>query len=90
MKRQTNDLLTHTELDLTDPEYFEFETHIMFDDSMSWNERGERSVNNFVSDFVEVVQESAVQLHGFNCKILLSRFLFSIGRLRKNAEPSRL
>ena len=68
MKRQASELLSHTELEITDPEYFEFETHIMFDDAMSWGDSGECNVNTFVSDFVEIVQEVADELHGFKCE----------------------
>lgn len=71
MKKQTTELLSHTELDITDPEYFEFETHIMFDDAMAWGDTaGECNVNTFVSEFVEIVQEVAVNLHGFKCEFM--------------------
>lgn len=70
LKRQTNELLRHTDSDLSDPDYFEFETHIMFDDAMTWNGTGERSVNGFVKELTRAVKEVGSEIYGNSCKFL--------------------
>ena len=41
-----------------DPDYYEWETHILFDDSMTLNDQQEYVPNSFVKQFVEVIDEA--------------------------------
>lgn len=68
LKHQTNELLRQTQHKVTDPDYFLFETHIMFDDAMTWGEDNEQTVNHFVESFTEIIQEVAVEVYSYNCK----------------------
>ncbi len=47
-------------LNITDPDYYKFETHILFDDAFESDEDGNRIPNSFVQKLVSVVNIAAV------------------------------
>ncbi|VDM44372.1 unnamed protein product [Toxocara canis] len=50
-------------LKVIDPDYYEFEAHIFFDDAFQMNDYGEPVVNKFVKQFFEKVDEAASAVH---------------------------
>lgn len=46
-------------LKIVDPDYYEFEAHIFFDDAFELSEYGEPQVNVFVRQLIEKVDEAA-------------------------------
>ncbi|EJD73888.1 chitin synthase [Loa loa] len=50
-------------LKIIDPDYYEFEAHIFFDDAFDINEYGEPVINKFVQQLVDKVDEAASALH---------------------------
>ena len=51
-------------LNITDPDYFKFETHILLDDAFESDEDGNRVPNRFVQTLLSVVKIAAVYVHG--------------------------
>ena len=51
-------------LNITDPDYYKFETHILFDDAFESDEDGNRVPNRFVQTLLSVVNIAAVYVHG--------------------------
>lgn len=47
-------------LNINDPDYYRFETHILFDDAFDDDDDGNRIPNRFVQQFVSVVNIAAV------------------------------
>uniref|UniRef100_A0A0R3RRN4 chitin synthase n=1 Tax=Elaeophora elaphi TaxID=1147741 RepID=A0A0R3RRN4_9BILA len=50
-------------LKIIDPDYYEFEAHIFFDDAFDINEYGEPVMNKFVQQLIDKVDEAASALH---------------------------
>uniref|UniRef100_A0A1I7XD52 chitin synthase n=1 Tax=Heterorhabditis bacteriophora TaxID=37862 RepID=A0A1I7XD52_HETBA len=50
-------------LKIIDPDYYEFEAHIFFDDAFDVNEYGEPVINKFVKQIVEVMDQAASAVH---------------------------
>uniref|UniRef100_A0A914D222 Calponin-homology (CH) domain-containing protein n=1 Tax=Acrobeloides nanus TaxID=290746 RepID=A0A914D222_9BILA len=50
-------------LKVIDPDYYEFEAHIFFDDAFDLNDYGEPVVNKFVKQLVEKIDEAASAVH---------------------------
>ncbi|VDK53649.1 unnamed protein product [Anisakis simplex] len=50
-------------LKVIDPDYYEFEAHILFDDAFQMNDYGEAVINKFVKQFIEKVDEAASAVH---------------------------
>ncbi|CAI5440716.1 unnamed protein product [Caenorhabditis angaria] len=50
-------------LKVIDPDYYEFEAHIFFDDAYDINEYGEPEINKFVRQFVGVIDQAASAVH---------------------------
>uniref|UniRef100_A0A8R1DIP0 chitin synthase n=1 Tax=Caenorhabditis japonica TaxID=281687 RepID=A0A8R1DIP0_CAEJA len=50
-------------LKVIDPDYYEFEAHIFFDDAFDINEYGEPEVNKFVKQIVNVIDQAASAVH---------------------------
>uniref|UniRef100_A0A9J2PUZ6 chitin synthase n=2 Tax=Ascaris TaxID=6251 RepID=A0A9J2PUZ6_ASCLU len=50
-------------LKVIDPDYYEFEAHIFFDDAFQVNDYGEPVLNKFVKQFIEKVDEAASAVH---------------------------
>ena len=48
---------------IRDPDYYEFEAHIFFDDAMEDSHEGERTFNKYVSTLVETVDRAASAVH---------------------------
>lgn len=48
---------------LKDPDYYEFEAHIMFDDAFSFDESGDTIINQFVVQLVETINNSASSIY---------------------------
>ncbi|EJW74973.1 hypothetical protein WUBG_14121 [Wuchereria bancrofti] len=46
-------------LKIIDPDYYEFEAHIFFDDAFEINEYGEPVINKFVQQLIEKIDEAA-------------------------------
>ncbi|CAH1788341.1 unnamed protein product [Owenia fusiformis] len=46
-----------------DPDFYEFEAHVFFDDGMIKNDQGERCCNQFVKILVEVMELAACSIH---------------------------
>ncbi len=46
-------------LKIIDPDYYEFEAHIFFDDAFDLNDYGEPVVNKFVKQLIEKIDEAA-------------------------------
>jgi chitin synthase len=51
-------------MNITDPDYYKFETHILFDDAFESDEDGNRVPNRFVQTLLSVVNIAAVYVHG--------------------------
>ena len=51
-------------LNITDPDYYKFETHILFDDAFESDDDGNRVPNRFVQTLLSVVNIAAVYVHG--------------------------
>ena len=51
-------------LNITDPDYYKFETHILFDDAFVSDGDGNRAPNRFVQTSLSVVNIVAVYVHG--------------------------
>jgi chitin synthase len=51
-------------LNITDPDYYKFETHILFDDAFESDDDGNRIPNRFVQTLLAVVNIAAVYVHG--------------------------
>ncbi|VDN06264.1 unnamed protein product [Thelazia callipaeda] len=56
-------------LKIIDPDYYEFEAHIFFDDAFDINEYGESVINKYVKQLVEKVDEAASALHQTQMKL---------------------
>uniref|UniRef100_A0A915Q6U5 chitin synthase n=1 Tax=Setaria digitata TaxID=48799 RepID=A0A915Q6U5_9BILA len=56
-------------LKIIDPDYYEFEAHIFFDDAFEINEYGEPVINKFVQQLVDKVDEAASALHQTQMKL---------------------
>ncbi|GMR34332.1 hypothetical protein PMAYCL1PPCAC_04527, partial [Pristionchus mayeri] len=50
-------------LKIVDPDYYEFEAHIFFDDAFDYNEFGEPIVNKYVKQIIEVMDAAASAVH---------------------------
>ena len=50
-------------LKVIDPDYYEFEAHIFFDDAFEENDYGEPIVNKFVKQLIEKIDEAASSVH---------------------------
>ncbi|VDO40632.1 unnamed protein product [Haemonchus placei] len=50
-------------LKVIDPDYYEFEAHIFFDDAFDTDEYGNPVINKFVKQLVEVVDQAASAVH---------------------------
>ncbi|CAO4368072.1 unnamed protein product [Caenorhabditis nigoni] len=50
-------------LKVIDPDYYEFEAHIFFDDAFTQNEYGEPEINKFVKKIVDVIDQAASAVH---------------------------
>lgn len=46
-------------LQVIDPDYYEFEAHIFFDDAFDLDEFGDPAINKFVRQLIEVVDQAA-------------------------------
>nr|CTP81200.1 BMA-CHS-2 [Brugia malayi] len=56
-------------LKIIDPDYYEFEAHIFFDDAFEINEYGEPVINKFVQQLIEKIDEAASALHQTQMKL---------------------
>ncbi|CAF0706559.1 unnamed protein product [Brachionus calyciflorus] len=56
-------------LNINDPDYYKFETHIFFDDAFDDDDDGNRIPNRFVQQFVSVVNIAAVYVHGVEMSV---------------------
>lgn len=55
-RRHVGELLEATRgQKLKDPDYYEFEAHIMFDDAFTFNDQDDATINSFVIQLVETV-----------------------------------
>lgn len=56
---------------VVDPDYYEFEAHIFFDDAFEISEDNEDEVvvNKFVRDLMETIELAATDVHGTECHI---------------------
>ncbi|MCP9263865.1 Chitin synthase 1 [Dirofilaria immitis] len=50
-------------LKIIDPDYYEFEAHIFFDDAFDINEYGEPVINKYVKQLIDKIDEAASALH---------------------------
>ncbi|PAV79546.1 hypothetical protein WR25_20899 isoform B [Diploscapter pachys] len=50
-------------LKIIDPDYYEFEAHIYFDDAFDVNEYGEPVINKFVKQLLEIIDQAASAVH---------------------------
>uniref|UniRef100_A0A914UJB2 chitin synthase n=1 Tax=Plectus sambesii TaxID=2011161 RepID=A0A914UJB2_9BILA len=50
-------------LKIIDPDYYEFEAHIFFDDAFDVNDYGEPVINKFVKQLIEKIDEAASAVH---------------------------
>ena len=48
---------------LKDPDYYEFEAHIMFDDAFTFDDNGDVTINSFVVQLVETINSSASSIY---------------------------
>lgn len=48
---------------LKDPDYYEFEAHIMFDDAFTFDDNGDVTINHFVEQLVETINSSASSIY---------------------------
>ena len=58
-------------LDYVDPDFYEWETHILFDDAFELgnNEEEEQIVNGYVKQLVKTIDEAGSFVHGKNIKV---------------------
>jgi chitin synthase len=58
-------------LQVVDPDYYEWETHILFDDAfeLGHNDEEEQVVNEYVKLLVRVMDEAGSYVHGENIKV---------------------
>uniref|UniRef100_A0A7E4VWA1 chitin synthase n=1 Tax=Panagrellus redivivus TaxID=6233 RepID=A0A7E4VWA1_PANRE len=56
-------------LKVIDPDYYEFEAHIFFDDAFDYNDYGEPVVNKFVKQLIEKMDEAASAVHQTNMRL---------------------
>ncbi|XP_067943590.1 chitin synthase chs-2-like [Watersipora subatra] len=63
-RRHVGELLeaTHGQK-LKDPDYYEFEAHIMFDDAFTFNDNDDVTINSFVIQLVETINNSASSIY---------------------------
>ncbi len=54
---------------IRDPDYYEYEGHIFFDDAMEENENGEMEPNKFVQILLSVMDQAATSVHECPMKI---------------------
>lgn len=68
---QASRRLAQKYLEVVDPDYYEFETHIFFDDAFELSEdNGEEFVvNKFVRDLMGTMDIAASEVHGIDCYI---------------------
>jgi chitin synthase len=52
-------LNTEEIIKVVDPDYYEFESHIFFDDAFDTDESGKCVINKFVRQLIEKVDEAA-------------------------------
>lgn len=50
-------------LKVIDPDYYEFEAHIFFDDAFDLNDYGEPIINKFVKNLIEKIDDAASAVH---------------------------
>ncbi|VDN19299.1 unnamed protein product [Cylicostephanus goldi] len=50
-------------LKVIDPDYYEFEAHVFFDDAFDVDEFGDPIINKFVRQFIEVIDQAASAVH---------------------------
>ncbi|XP_013398991.1 uncharacterized protein LOC106165353 [Lingula anatina] len=48
---------------ITDPDFYEFEAHVFFDDAMEDTAEGEKACNIFVKQMVDVIELAATSIH---------------------------
>jgi chitin synthase len=51
-------------LNINDPDYYKFETHILFDDAFDLDDNGHSVPNRFVQQLISCVSIAAVYVHG--------------------------
>jgi chitin synthase len=51
-------------LNINDPDYYKFETHILFDDAFDLDDNGQSIPNRFVQQLITCVNIAAVYVHG--------------------------
>ncbi len=51
-------------LNINDPDYYKFETHILFDDAFEYDDNGNSIPNRFVQQLITCVNIAAVYVHG--------------------------
>ncbi|CAD5215711.1 unnamed protein product [Bursaphelenchus xylophilus] len=56
-------------LKVVDPDYYEFEAHILIDDAFEMNDYGEPIINKYVETFIDKVDEAASAVHQTEMKI---------------------
>jgi chitin synthase len=56
-------------LQINDPDYYKFETHILFDDAFECDDDDNRIPNQFVRQLVSVVNVAAVYVHGVEMSV---------------------
>jgi chitin synthase len=68
---QASRRLAQKYLEIVDPDYYEFETHIFFDDAFELSEdnKDEVVVNKFVRDLMGTIDQAASDVHGTDCFI---------------------
>ena len=54
---------------IRDPDYYEYEGHIFFDDAMEENDNGEMEPNKFVQILLSVMDQAATSVHECPMKI---------------------
>lgn len=58
-RRHVGELLEATRgTKIQDPDYYEFEAHIMFDDAFTFNDDNDVTINQFVIQLVETINKS--------------------------------
>lgn len=61
--------MARNHLKVVDPDYYQWETHILFDDCMSLRDDEEKEVNKFVKQLVRLMDDAASRHYGFPVKI---------------------
>jgi len=56
-------------LNINDPDYYKFETHILFDDAFESDDDGNRVPNQFVRLLISVINIAAVYVHGIEMSV---------------------